>query len=190
MRGIHIFIALSLLTAPASAPARAEGTTCKPATATRLNTVKPLSGNDYRMVATFGMRRSPILGSLRMHEGIDWAAPRGTPVVAAASGLVAYTGFKADYGNTVIIDHGNGLETVYAHLSAIAVHLGDCIDAGTNIGAAGSTGQSSSMGVHFEVRRDGKAVDPMLEPVDAKGAAGTQPKGTQAKAPAQNSAKN
>jgi murein DD-endopeptidase MepM/ murein hydrolase activator NlpD len=169
MRGTATICALLLLTAPAlTVPALtlrawAEGTSCKPATATHLNTNKPLTGKNVRLVSGFGLRVHPILGYRRMHPGVDWGAPRGTPVIAAAAGLVTPAGFKSTYGNTVIIDHGAGFETVYAHLSAVAAHVGDCVDAGANIGAAGSTGLSSHMGVHFEVRRGGVAVDPMRE---------------------------
>jgi murein DD-endopeptidase MepM/ murein hydrolase activator NlpD len=170
MRGTATLCAL-LLTVPAltvrvvTIPAWAEGTSCKPATATHLTTNKPLTGKNVRLVSGFGVRVHPILRYRRMHPGVDWGAPRGTPVIAAAAGLVTTAGHKSGYGNTVIIDHGAGFETVYAHLSAIAVHVGDCVDAGANIGAAGSTGLSSHMGVHFEVRRGGVAVDPMRETV-------------------------
>jgi murein DD-endopeptidase MepM/ murein hydrolase activator NlpD len=164
MRGKILLCALLLW----AGPTLAEGPSCKPATATRLTTIKPLSGSNVRVVTPFGMRVHPVLHTRSMHPGIDWGAPRGTPGRAAAAGQVSFVGLQSgEYGNTVIIDHGGGFQTVYAHLSTIAVHLGDCIEVGANVGAAGSTGLSTGMGVHFEVRRDGVAVDPMQEPTTA-----------------------
>ena len=96
----------------------------------------------------------------RMHEGIDIAAPTGTPIRAAAAGTVIYAGYMGGYGNLVIIDHGNGLSTAYAHQSAIYVG-GGSVSQGTVIGAVGSTGNSTGPHLHFEVRVNGSAVDPM-----------------------------
>jgi murein DD-endopeptidase MepM/ murein hydrolase activator NlpD len=96
----------------------------------------------------------------RMHEGIDIAAPTGTPIRAAAAGAVIYAGYMGGYGNIVIIDHGSGLSTAYAHQSAIYVG-GGSVSQGTVIGAVGSTGNSTGPHLHFEVRVNGSAVDPM-----------------------------
>jgi murein DD-endopeptidase MepM/ murein hydrolase activator NlpD len=169
MRGKSILCALLLWAAlPCAVPVLAEGPTCKPATATHLTTIKPLSGSNVRLMMPFGMHVHPVLRTKSMHPGIDWGAPRGTPVIAAAAGQVSFVGLQSgEYGNTVIIDHSGGFQTVYAHLSTMAVHLGDCIEAGANVGAAGSTGLATGMGVHFEVRRDGVAVDPMQESTTA-----------------------
>jgi murein DD-endopeptidase MepM/ murein hydrolase activator NlpD len=96
----------------------------------------------------------------RMHEGIDIAAPTGTPIVAAASGTVIYAGWMGGYGNMVIIDHGSGVATAYGHQSAIYVTAGS-VSQGQVIGAIGSTGHSTGPHLHFEVRINGSAVDPL-----------------------------
>jgi murein DD-endopeptidase MepM/ murein hydrolase activator NlpD len=96
----------------------------------------------------------------RMHEGIDIAAPTGTSIRAAAAGTVIYAGYMGGYGNIVVIDHGDGLSTAYAHQSAIYVGSGS-VSQGTVIGAVGSTGNSTGPHLHFEVRVNGSAVDPM-----------------------------
>jgi murein DD-endopeptidase MepM/ murein hydrolase activator NlpD len=96
----------------------------------------------------------------RMHEGIDIAAPTGTSIRAAAAGTVIYAGYMGGYGNIVVIDHGDGLSTAYAHQSAIYVGSGS-VSQGTVIGAVGSTGSSTGPHLHFEVRVNGSAVDPM-----------------------------
>jgi murein DD-endopeptidase MepM/ murein hydrolase activator NlpD len=96
----------------------------------------------------------------RMHEGIDIAAPTGTPIRAAAGGSIIFAGYMGGYGNLVVIDHGNGLSTAYAHQSAIYIG-GGSVSQGTVIGAVGSTGNSTGPHLHFEVRVNGSAVDPM-----------------------------
>lgn len=96
----------------------------------------------------------------RMHEGIDIAAPTGTPIRAAAAGTVIYAGTMSGYGNIVIVDHGNGLATAYAHQSAIYVGGGQ-VSQGTVLGAVGTTGNSTGPHLHFEVRVNGSPVDPM-----------------------------
>ena len=96
----------------------------------------------------------------RMHEGIDIAASTGTSIRAAASGTVIFAGWMGGYGNLTIIDHGNGLATAYGHQSAIYVG-GGSVSQGTVIGAVGSTGNSTGPHLHFEVRVNGSAVDPM-----------------------------
>jgi len=97
----------------------------------------------------------------RMHEGIDIAVPTGTPVVAAASGRVVYAGWMGGYGNLVLIDHGGGLGTAYGHNSGFAVGTGQSVSQGQVIAYAGSTGNSTGPHVHFEVRVNGSAVDPL-----------------------------
>jgi murein DD-endopeptidase MepM/ murein hydrolase activator NlpD len=96
----------------------------------------------------------------RMHEGIDIAAPSGTPIRAVAAGRIIYTGYMSGYGNITIIDHGNGLATAYAHQSAFYIGSGR-VSQGTAIGAVGTTGNSTGPHLHFEVRVNGSPVDPM-----------------------------
>jgi murein DD-endopeptidase MepM/ murein hydrolase activator NlpD len=97
----------------------------------------------------------------RMHEGIDIGVPYGTPIMAAASGTVIYAGWMDGYGNLVVIDHGNGLATAYAHQSQIAVSLGQSVAQGQVIGYVGCTGHCFGPHLHFEVRINGSAVDPL-----------------------------
>jgi murein DD-endopeptidase MepM/ murein hydrolase activator NlpD len=97
----------------------------------------------------------------RMHEGIDIAAPTGTPIAAVASGTVIHAGWMGGYGNLVVIDHGNGLATAYGHQSSIAVGSGTYVSQGQTIGYVGNTGYSTGPHLHFEVRVNGGAVDPL-----------------------------
>jgi len=111
---------------------------------------------DGRLTSTFGMRWE------RMHYGIDVAAPVGTPVYAAAAGRVTYADWAGTYGRLVIIDHGNGIETRYAHLSQILVKVGDQVQRGQRIALVGNTGNSTGPHLHFEVRVDDDPQDPLL----------------------------
>ena len=97
----------------------------------------------------------------RMHEGIDIAVPLGTAVRAAAAGTVINAGWMGGYGNLVVVDHGNGLSTAYAHNTSFAVSVGQSVAAGEVVSYSGSTGNSTGPHVHFEVRVDGSAVDPL-----------------------------
>lgn len=108
----------------------------------------------------YGNRTDPFLKRTAFHSGIDFRAPTGTPVLAAAGGRVIHAGTNGGYGKMVDIDHGNGLVTRYAHLSAISVSLGDTVTGGQRLGLAGSTGRSTGPHLHFEVRRGGGALDP------------------------------
>lgn len=111
----------------------------------------------------FGPRHHPILKQVRNHNGVDWAAPTGTPVTAAGDGTVAYAGDGGDYGNVVYIDHGKGVQTRYAHLNAFAAGLaaGQPVRAGQKIGEVGTTGRSTGPHLHFELMVGGRPVDPM-----------------------------
>jgi murein DD-endopeptidase MepM/ murein hydrolase activator NlpD len=111
---------------------------------------------DGVVVSGFGMRWG------RMHEGIDIAASSGTPIRAAAAGTVIHAGWLGGYGNLVVVDHGNGLATAYAHASAILVGVGQQVTQGETVSLVGSTGNSSGPHLHFEVRVNGAAVDPLL----------------------------
>jgi murein DD-endopeptidase MepM/ murein hydrolase activator NlpD len=111
----------------------------------------------------FGPRVHPILGGVRLHEGVDWAAPPGTPVVAAFEGTIQSAAVNRGYGNFIKIAHPNGLATGYAHLSEFAkdVRVGKVVRAGEVIGFVGSTGQSTGPHLHFELYVDGRPVDPL-----------------------------
>jgi murein DD-endopeptidase MepM/ murein hydrolase activator NlpD len=96
-----------------------------------------------------------------MHEGIDITCASGTPVRAAGAGTVIYAGWLGGYGNLVVVDHGGGLSTAYAHNTSFASSVGQSVAAGQVISYSGSTGNSSGPHVHFEVRVNGSAVDPL-----------------------------
>lgn len=119
--------------------------------------VAPTTG---RVSSPFGMRTHPITGQYRHHDGLDLAAPTGTPVVAITDGTVVATGSRGGYGLTVDVDHGNGTMTRYAHLSAIDVEVGQAVGAGVQLGDVGSTGRSTGPHLHVEVRVEGEPVDP------------------------------
>ncbi|WP_420963987.1 M23 family metallopeptidase [Brucella sp. IR073] len=111
----------------------------------------------------FGMRRHPILGYSRMHTGVDWAAPRGTPIIAAGNGVVERAGWTNGYGKQTVIRHANGYESSYSHQNAIApgVTPGARVRQGQIIGYVGSTGLSTGPHLHYEVLVNGTRVDPM-----------------------------
>ena len=116
--------------------------------------VVPVTG---RITSRFG-----AVESIRdhTHKGIDIAATRGTPILATASGTVTFAGWSSGYGYLVKIDHGNGVETYYGHCSKLYVSAGDTVEAGKQIAAVGSTGNSTGNHLHFEIRLDGKQVNP------------------------------
>jgi murein DD-endopeptidase MepM/ murein hydrolase activator NlpD len=126
------------------------------------------SGQGWRLAAPvggpitspFGTRVHPITGAVRSHAGLDFGAPSGTPVAAAAAGTVTSAGAAGGYGLLVIVDHGGGLTTRYAHLSRLAVAGGLRVTTGQAIGAVGSTGLSTGPHLHFEVHLDGAPQDP------------------------------
>jgi murein DD-endopeptidase MepM/ murein hydrolase activator NlpD len=108
----------------------------------------------------FGYRIDPFTGQQAMHEGIDFITDSGTPVVAAAGGVVQFSGFHPQYGNMIDIDHGNDLVTRYAHLSKVLVKEGDLLQRGRRIADSGSTGRSTGPHLHFEVRFRGAPQNP------------------------------
>jgi murein DD-endopeptidase MepM/ murein hydrolase activator NlpD len=131
----------------------------------------PLEGS-HRVSSAFGARRvHPILHRVLPHLGVDLAAPRGMPVHATADGVVVDAGWHGGYGNLVEVQHPNGYSTRYAHLSAILVRPGTPVKQGDELGRVGMTGLATGPHLHYEVRRGGRAVDPL---VATAAAAGTQ----------------
>ncbi|MCG2621037.1 M23 family metallopeptidase [Arthrobacter sp. I2-34] len=114
-----------------------------------------------KMTSPFGMRINPVTGAAgEMHTGQDYGVPCGTPVHAAAGGTIKSAGWVDMYGNRVVIDHGNGLETTYNHLTSIGTHQGAKVSRGDLIAESGTTGNSTGCHLHFEVVVGGKMVDP------------------------------
>lgn len=119
----------------------------------------PLAG--AVLTSNYGMRTHPVLGGTRKHHGIDLAAPTGTPVYATADGVVSKADWFSSYGLYISVEHGASLQTRYAHLSRLAVATGDTVKKGDLIGYVGSTGRSTGPHLHYEVRVDGVAVNPI-----------------------------
>ncbi len=114
------------------------------------------------LLSGFGYRIHPIFKTRKMHEGIDFTAPHGTPIQATGAGKVIQAGNKGDgYGNAVMIDHGFGYRSFYAHMSSIKVKVGDKVKRGEALGKIGSTGQSTGAHLHYEMMKDGVKVDPI-----------------------------
>lgn len=113
-----------------------------------------------RLSARFGLRHDPFTGEPRFHDGLDIAARRGTPIASVADGTVVFAGRQRGYGRTVVIDHGNGLRTRYAHADSLDVHVGARVTKGQTIAAVGSTGRSTGPHLHFEVTKNGHPVEP------------------------------
>jgi murein DD-endopeptidase MepM/ murein hydrolase activator NlpD len=129
-----------------------------------------------RLSSSFGMRRHPVLGRMRAHKGVDYAARSGTPIMAAGDGRVEMAGWKSGYGKTVIINHGQGRSTLYAHMSSLGkIKRGQFVSQGSIIGRVGSTGLATGPHLHYEFRVGGKQVNPlkvtMPKPEPLRGAA-------------------
>jgi len=124
----------------------------------RLPTRTPVE--DAALRSAFGNRDDPITGRRAFHAGLDFAAEKGTPILAAAGGTVALAGFRPDFGWVVEIEHGNGLTTRYAHASQLLVKAGQIVTPGEQIAKVGSSGRSTGPHLHFEVLRNGEATDP------------------------------
>lgn len=122
---------------------------------------RPIEG-EYRITSGFNpARRHPITGRVRPHNGKDFAASTGTPVLAASDATVAYAGWRGSWGNLIVLQHAGGIESRYAHLSSIeGISAGDTVSQGDTIGQVGSTGLSSGPHLHFEVYLNGRAQDP------------------------------
>jgi len=124
--------------------------------------IQPVSNKDLTRIGSgFGMRIHPIYGIPKMHYGIDFTAPQGTPIYATGNGTVTAAGEGTGTGNRVIIDHGYGYQTVYMHMVRIKTHVGERVKRGEVIGWVGSTGESTGPHCHYEVHVDGEPVDPI-----------------------------
>lgn len=124
--------------------------------------IQPILNKDLTKVASgFGYRIDPVYHTRKMHTGMDFTAPTGTDIFATGNGVVTFAGWKQGYGNTIIIDHGFGYETLYAHLKKIKVHVRQKINRTDIIGTVGSTGKSTGPHLHYEVIFKGQHVDPL-----------------------------
>jgi len=112
------------------------------------------------VTSRFGFRRHPIFRLRQFHQGVDIAAPRGSRVLAAFDGKVLFAGWYGGYGKLVILDHGGGTSTLYGHLSAILVKPGQVVARGQLIGNVGSTGYTTGPHLHYEVRQNGRPIEP------------------------------
>lgn len=118
----------------------------------------PLNGP---VTSRFGMRRHPVTGEYKLHDGVDFGAACGTPIRLPAAGVVTSAGYHGGYGYRVIIDHGGGLVTAYAHLPHVTLSSGDRLEAGQVVGMVGNTGLSTGCHLHWMAWRDGRLVDPL-----------------------------
>jgi murein DD-endopeptidase MepM/ murein hydrolase activator NlpD len=121
--------------------------------------IKPLSGGT--LSSGFGARSAPTAGASTYHKGIDWATPTGTTVYASNAGTVAFAGWASGYGYAVYINHADGRQTRYGHLSKVLVSAGQTVSQGEKIALSGNTGRSTGPHVHFEIRINGTAVNPL-----------------------------
>jgi murein DD-endopeptidase MepM/ murein hydrolase activator NlpD len=125
--------------------------------------IQPVSNRDLDRIASgYGRRIDPVYGTVKMHKGLDFTAPQGTPIYATANGRVTMAGFdESGYGNHVIINNGYGYETLFGHMVRVKVRAGQYVKRGEVIGWVGSTGKSTGPHCHYEVHVNGQAVDPV-----------------------------
>lgn len=136
---------------------------------TTTSSTKPYSGGIMgwplsvkgKITSPFGSRTNPISKQREYHQGVDIAAPKGTPVLAAGDGTVISSQYQNSYGNVIMVDHGGGIVTLYAHNSSLVAKKGTKVKKGQTIAKVGSTGYSTGNHLHFEVRKNGKTVNPM-----------------------------
>ncbi|SFP34672.1 M23 family metallopeptidase [Sphingomonas rubra] len=131
----------------------------QPKGAIAIPSVQPVT--EMQFTSNFGIRSDPFQGTARMHAGVDIRGPIGTPIYATADGIVAHADRQGGYGNLIEINHGKGIATRYGHLSKILVADGGRVTRGQLIGLMGSTGRSTGSHLHYEVRIDGHAVNPL-----------------------------
>ncbi len=128
---------------------------CRPA-------IQPVSNKELKYVASgFGMRTHPVSGVRKFHEGMDFAAPTGSDIYSTGDGVVTKTEYSGGYGLTVVVDHGFGYETLYAHMSKTSVMKGSVIKRGQILGKVGNTGISTGPHLHYEVHKNGRTVNPI-----------------------------
>jgi murein DD-endopeptidase MepM/ murein hydrolase activator NlpD len=125
--------------------------------------IQPVSNKDLNRIASgFGYRIDPVYKTVKMHAGLDFAAPQGTPIYATADGVISVSGNKGNgYGNHVVINHGYGYETLYGHMVKVKLSPGQKISRGEVIGWVGSTGKSTGPHCHYEVHKNGNKIDPV-----------------------------
>ncbi len=126
----------------------------------RIPSIWPLEHSRHRVTSRYGYRRDPFNRQVRHHDGIDISAPYGTPVMSTGRGRVISSTYENYYGHVVRVDHGDGVVTLYAHLSSRSVEVGDQVERGDVIGRLGTSGRSTGPHVHYEVKVDGRNVDP------------------------------
>lgn len=167
LRGTHVFLGLGsaiFLTACATQPAPPLQT-AQVVQSRQLGSqpafIWPTQKAPRVVNSGFGVRVDPLSGRKRYHNGLDIQAPAATPVVATADGVVAFSGWQSGYGHIVIVAHGGGIETAYAHLSKRRVQQGARVVAGQRIGDVGATGRVTAPHLHYEVRRGGTPVNPV-----------------------------
>ncbi|MEA2077927.1 MAG: M23 family metallopeptidase [Candidatus Marinimicrobia bacterium] len=124
--------------------------------------ITPLDAKSYYISSNYGYRTDPITQKRKFHSGIDLAANRGTSIYASGKGKVVFAAYSyGGYGNVVKVDHGEGIVSIYAHMNRIKVKKGDIIERGSLIGEVGSTGRSTGPHLHYEIQKDGKAINPV-----------------------------
>ncbi|MDD3001072.1 MAG: M23 family metallopeptidase [Candidatus Riflebacteria bacterium] len=114
-----------------------------------------------RITSPFGSRIHPTFKKRMYHSGIDLAAPKGTPIFCSRPGKVSYSGWKRGYGYIIIVDHANKIQTAYAHCSKLLVKVGQAVNSGQKIGLVGRTGVATGSHLHFEIRKNGRALNPL-----------------------------
>ena len=120
--------------------------------------LRPVPG---QITSYYGYRVNPVTGEYKLHKGIDYAGKYGDPIKSSKSGVVEYSGWISGYGNTIILGHSNGVQTLYPHAQTLNVSVGDTVTQGDVIATVGSTGNSTGPHLHFEIRINGEAVDPL-----------------------------
>jgi murein DD-endopeptidase MepM/ murein hydrolase activator NlpD len=125
-----------------------------------LNYTFPVSGN-YSITSPFGQRSAPTAGATTNHQGIDISVPLGTTVMSVMAGKVIAEGYTGARGNYVVVDHGSGITTLYEHMSKVVTQIGETVNAGQKIGLSGKSGIVTGPNLHYEVHKNGKAVNPL-----------------------------